>query len=73
MKVTFTIVLVIFDTIIVGAGPAGIGCGLTLQRVGIKNVLLLEVKTVGSSFRRWPEQMRLLTPSFHGNPFFRRI
>ena len=25
---------------------------------------------VGASFRRWPEQMRLITPSFHGNPFF---
>lgn len=59
-----------FDVIIVGAGPAGIGCGLALRRAGVEQVFLLEAATVGASFRRWPEQMRLITPSFHGNPFF---
>ena len=59
-----------FEAIIVGAGPAGIGCGLALQRAGVEQGLLLEANQVGSSFRRWPEQMRLITPSFHGNPFF---
>ncbi|MEM8550055.1 MAG: NAD(P)/FAD-dependent oxidoreductase, partial [Verrucomicrobiota bacterium] len=54
----------------VGAGPAGIGCYLALRRAGVDKVLLLEADTVGASFRRWPEQMRLITPSFHGNPFF---
>lgn len=33
-------------------------------------MLLLEAESVGSSFHRWPEQMRLITPSFHSNPFF---
>jgi len=59
-----------FDVIIVGAGPAGIGCYLTLQRAGVENVLLLEAKTIGASFLRWPEEMRLITPSFQGNPFY---
>ncbi|MEM9399119.1 MAG: NAD(P)/FAD-dependent oxidoreductase [Verrucomicrobiota bacterium] len=58
------------DVIIVGAGPAGIGCSLALRRAGIEKVLILEADNVGSSFRRWPKEMRLITPSFHGNPFF---
>ena len=58
------------NTIIVGAGPAGIGSMLALQRAGIDKVLLLEGNTVGDSFKKWPKQMRLITPSFYGNPFF---
>lgn len=59
-----------YDVIIVGAGPAGIGCSLALRQAGVENVLVLEADTIGASFRRWPEQMRLITPSFHANPFF---
>ncbi|MGB0416004.1 MAG: NAD(P)/FAD-dependent oxidoreductase [Coraliomargarita sp.] len=59
-----------FEVIIVGAGPAGVGCGLALRRAGVERVLLLETHRVGASFRRWPRQMRLITPSFHANPFF---
>jgi len=59
-----------FDAIIVGAGPAGIGCAFALKKAGIVKVLLLEAEEVGATFRRWPEEMRLITPSFHGNPFF---
>lgn len=33
-------------------------------------MLVLEADRIGASFRRWPEQMRLITPSFHGNPFY---
>ena len=58
------------NTIIVGAGPSGIGSMLALQRAGIDKVLLLEGNTVGDSFKKWPKQMRLITPSFYGNPFF---
>ncbi|MGB0372951.1 MAG: NAD(P)/FAD-dependent oxidoreductase [Opitutales bacterium] len=58
------------DVIVVGAGPAGIGCALAIRRAGVENLLVLEANEVGSSFRKWPEQMRLITPSFHGNPFF---
>ena len=56
--------------IVIGAGPAGIGCTLALNRAGIKDVLILEANCVGSSFRRWPKQMRLITPSFHTNSFY---
>ncbi|MGE9297169.1 MAG: NAD(P)/FAD-dependent oxidoreductase [Puniceicoccales bacterium] len=59
-----------FDVIIVGAGPAGIGCAFALHKAGVENVLLLEAEEIGASFRHWPEEMRLITPSFHGNPFF---
>ena len=50
-----------YNVIIVGAGPAGIGCALSLQRAGVEDVLLLEADRIGGSFRRWPDQMR---PSF---------
>lgn len=56
--------------IIIGAGPAGIGSALALTRAGIKDIAILEANCVGSSFRRWPKQMRLITPSFHTNSFY---
>ena len=56
--------------IVVGAGPAGVGCALALERAGVEDVVVLEAETVGASFRRWPEEMRLITPSFFANPFF---
>lgn len=56
--------------IIIGAGPAGIGSALALTRAGIKDIVILEANCVGSSFRRWPKQMRLITPSFHTNSFY---
>jgi len=58
------------EIIVVGAGPSGIGSALALQRAGVGDALLLEAESVGTSFLRWPEEMRLITPSFHGNPFF---
>ena len=57
------------DVIIIGAGPAGLGCACALQACGVKNLLILDKKDVGASFAAWPKQMRLITPSFHGNPF----
>ena len=59
-----------YEAIIIGAGPAGVGCAHALRKAGVEKVLLLEADKVGASFLRWPEQMRLITPSFHGNPFF---
>lgn len=56
------------EVLIVGAGPAGIGCALALQACGVK-VQLVDAKGVGASFLDWPLQMRLLTPSFHSNGF----
>lgn len=60
----------ISSTIIVGAGPAGIGCALALSRAEAPAPLILEADSVGASFRRWPQEMRLITPSFYSNPFF---
>ena len=57
------------DVIIVGAGAAGVGVALMLtQTFGLdaSRVLLLERgETVGESFRRWPAEMRFISPSFN--------
>ncbi len=57
------------DVVIVGAGPAGIGMACVLQAIGITRYAILERHEVGASFRRWPAEMRLITPSFTGNAF----
>ena len=56
--------------LIVGAGPAGLGCALALRKAGIEDFRILDRSVVGSSFEAWPREMRMITPSFHGNPFF---
>ncbi|MEM7134037.1 MAG: NAD(P)/FAD-dependent oxidoreductase [Chloroflexota bacterium] len=58
-----------FDVIIVGAGPAGVGMGVTLQEMGLENFILLDRHEVGASFARWPAEMRLITPCFTSNGF----
>ncbi|MFM7604647.1 MAG: NAD(P)/FAD-dependent oxidoreductase [Prosthecobacter sp.] len=57
------------NVLIVGAGPAGLGCALALQVAGVEDVLVVDEKSVGASFDAWPAQMTLLTPSFHSNNF----
>ncbi len=59
-----------FDVAIVGGGPAGLGCALALRTIGVERLTILESQNVGASFRKWPEEMRLITPSFHSNSFF---
>lgn len=56
-----------YDVVVVGAGPAGVGVGVALKDVGVERLLILERDEVGGSFLRWPEEMRLLTPSFPSN------
>jgi cation diffusion facilitator CzcD-associated flavoprotein CzcO len=57
------------DVIIVGAGAAGVGCALMLTKtfgLDASRVLLIERgETVGDTFRRWPEEMRFISPSFN--------
>jgi glycine/D-amino acid oxidase-like deaminating enzyme len=57
-----------FDVVIVGAGAAGVGCGVVLKDLGIENFVILERHQVGASFSFWPQEMRFITPSFpsHG-------
>jgi putative flavoprotein involved in K+ transport len=54
--------------LIIGAGPAGIGMALALQACGIQ-AQIVDAQGVGASFQNWPQQMRLITPSFHSNSF----
>lgn len=57
------------DVIIVGAGAAGVGCALMLTKTfGLEpsRVLLIERgEAVGDTFRRWPAEMRFISPSFN--------
>lgn len=57
------------DVLIIGGGPAGLGMGLALQTIGLQNFAILERHEIGASFRRWPSEMRLITPSFNGHAF----
>ena len=54
--------------IIVGAGAAGLGVARALQEVGV-GAVILERHEIGGSFRRWPREMRFITPSFPSNSF----
>jgi putative flavoprotein involved in K+ transport len=58
----------VMEVLIVGAGPAGIGCAVALKACGVR-AQLVDARGVGASFDGWPRQMRLLTPSFHSNAF----
>ena len=58
-----------FDIVVVGAGAAGLGFGVTLRDLGIKNFVILERTAVGASFLRWPRETRFITPSFNSTLF----
>ncbi|MFT4244894.1 MAG: NAD(P)/FAD-dependent oxidoreductase [Candidatus Woesearchaeota archaeon] len=51
---------------IIGAGPAGLGIAILLQKLGVQYEIL-EKNTVGSTFKRWPKQMKFISPSFTTN------
>ena len=57
------------DIVIVGAGAAGLGFGVTLRDLGIDNFVILERSAIGASFLRWPRQTRFITPSFNSTQF----
>ena len=58
-----------YDVVIVGAGAAGIGCGVVLKELGLERFTILERHQVGASFSRWPEEMNFITPSFPSHGF----
>lgn len=55
--------------VIVGAGPTGIGLGILLKKMNFNDFTIIEKENIGSSFRKWPKEMRLITPSFTGHGF----
>jgi thioredoxin reductase len=57
------------DVAVVGAGPAGLGVATTLSLLGVERLAVLERLRVGATFRCWPRETRLLTPSFPANGF----
>ncbi|GAB2559549.1 NAD(P)-binding domain-containing protein [Gracilibacillus alcaliphilus] len=59
----------IYDVIIVGAGPSGIGVASLLQQMNSTSYLVLEKEEIGASFLRWPKEMKCITPSFPAQGF----
>ncbi|MAF93617.1 hypothetical protein CMO85_03015, partial [Candidatus Woesearchaeota archaeon] len=57
----------LYDTVIVGAGAAGVGMAIALMHAGVENYLIIERDSVGSSFAAWPNETRFITPSFPSN------
>ncbi len=57
-----------YDVVIVGAGPAGIGVGILLEKLEI-SYAILEKTSIGASFKKWPKETRFISPSFTGNFF----
>ena len=45
------------NVVIVGAGPAGLGCAALLKQMGINDndMFVIDAKTIGSSFKNWPK------------------
>lgn len=60
-----------YKVVIVGAGAAGIGNAVALLHLGLTDddFVVLEQDEVGSSFKKWPKEMRFITPSFTGHQF----
>ncbi|SEK60186.1 NAD(P)/FAD-dependent oxidoreductase [Parapedobacter koreensis] len=58
-----------YRTVIVGAGPAGIGMGVALKDFGVYDFVILEKGLIGSTFLKWTTETRFLTPSFQSTQF----
>lgn len=56
------------DAVVVGAGPAGIAVGAALAELDVE-FLVVDRAGIGASLRAWPDETRLLTPSFASNSF----
>lgn len=58
-----------FDCLVVGAGAAGLGIACVLQDLKIGRFAVVDRGGIGSSFRLWPKETRMITPSFTGNAY----
>ncbi|WP_027955555.1 NAD(P)/FAD-dependent oxidoreductase [Halobacillus kuroshimensis] len=58
-----------YDVLIVGAGASGIGLGILMKQMGCENFSIMDRGEIGETFRRWPEEMRFITPSFPSQGF----
>ncbi|MGR9049717.1 NAD(P)/FAD-dependent oxidoreductase [Halobacillus faecis] len=58
-----------YDVLIVGAGASGIGIGILMKQMGCENFCIIDRGEIGETFRRWPEEMRFITPSFPSQGF----
>ena len=58
-----------YDVIVVGAGASGVGVALMLTKgfgLDSERVLVVERgESVGETFKRWPKEMRFISPSFN--------
>lgn len=59
----------ILDTLVIGAGPAGLGTALALDVVEDLLYGVVDRGKIGQTFLDWPEHQTFLTPSFTGNGF----
>ncbi|MBP2436038.1 NAD(P)/FAD-dependent oxidoreductase [Microbacterium amylolyticum] len=57
------------DSLVIGAGPAGIGTALALDAVDGLAHSIVERSAIGQTFLDWPREQTFLTPSFTGNGF----
>ena len=53
------------DAIIIGAGPAGLACAMTMRTAGLKAAVLEKAGTVGSAWRRHYDRLHLHTDRRH--------
>ena len=51
-----------FDVLVIGAGPAGLALGRELRRLGVSFRIIERGATVGESWRRMPESLKLVSP-----------
>ena len=58
-----------YNSVIIGAGPAGLGVAIALKQLGVRDALIVDRHGIGASFERWPRETRFITPSFPAHEF----
>ncbi|WP_168879277.1 flavin-containing monooxygenase [Rhizobium sp. P28RR-XV] len=53
------------DTVIVGAGPAGLACAAALRVIGCRSIILEATNSLGASWRRHYDRLHLHTDKSH--------